>query len=68
MYTVDDLTNGILQLTQEERHTLFELLHEHHELFGKILPGLPLLEVVAGREQGDPAHPLIENMNQWKNQ
>jgi hypothetical protein len=65
MYTVQSITQVVASLTSSEKEKLFQLLVDHNELLDKILPDLPLIGHVTGRQPLN--HPLAEEYNNWSN-
>jgi hypothetical protein len=65
MYTVDNLTERVGQLSVEEQRQLFQLVTEHAELLNKVLPDMPLLAHILNNTTSD--HELVQSYVQWKN-
>lgn len=65
MYTTESITQAVDQLTHDEKLTLFQLITDHAMLLDKILPGLPLINHVIGKQT--LTHPLAEYFNSWSN-
>jgi len=61
-----DLVNTIMNLSNEERETLFKIIHNNPVLFRKILPGAEFLDHMLS-EQPINGHPLIDHYVEWKN-
>ena len=60
MYTIDDLTNRLAQLTDEERGQLFQIATDNAGLLSKIFPEMPLLLHIAGQTR-NVNHPAIQS-------
>ncbi len=65
MYTIQSITQSIAELSQGEKQELFQLLDEHKDLLDKILPGMPLISHIKGRQA--LLHPLAEQYDAWSN-
>lgn len=65
MYTIQSITQTIAGLSQVEKQELFQLLSEHKDLLDKILPGMPLIGHIKGRQV--LPHPLAEQYDAWSN-
>jgi hypothetical protein len=65
MYTVENLTERVSELTTEEKEKLFHLITEHIDLFNKIMPELPFLVNILNNTESD--HELMQSYFQWKN-
>jgi hypothetical protein len=61
-----NLVNTEMNLSVEERETLFKMIHENPILFKKILPGADALDHMLA-EQPISGHPLIDHFVEWKN-
>ena len=65
MYTKDTLTDSVLALTADEQKTLFQVLQDNAELFEKVMPGIPLIQlIITGASETD--HPLLAKFLEWK--
>ena len=65
MYTIPTITQTIIGLSQDEKHVLFQIISEHAELLGKIMPGLPLIGHATGQQV--LTHPLATEYTAWLN-
>ena len=65
MYTIDNLTERVGQLSEQEQQQLFHLITEHAELLNKVLPDMPLLAHILNNTSSD--HQLVQSYVQWKN-
>jgi len=65
MYNIQTITENIKQLSPSDTHKLFLLLSEHADLLEKIVPGLPMVAHVLGKQKLD--HPLAETYDAWSN-
>ena len=65
MYTVENLTQRVSELTDQEKEQLFHLVTEHVVLFNKIMPELPFLLHILNNTESD--HELMQSYLQWKN-
>lgn len=65
MYTNQTITQAVNGLTDDEKRTLFQLITDHAALLDKIIPGLPLVGHVLGKES--LVHPLAAHYNSWLN-
>lgn len=46
MYTADMLTSAVSQLTEEEKHAMFQIIKDNADIFDKIMPNVPLIKYV----------------------
>ena len=65
MYTIDNLTERVGQLSEQEQQQLFHPITEHAELLNKVLPDMPLLAHILNNTSSD--HQLVQSYVQWKN-
>lgn len=63
MYTIQSITQAISELSDSEKHKVFQILNDHSELLNKILPGLPLINHVTGQQK--LSHPLAKQYDDW---
>lgn len=62
---IDTLTQNALQLTKDERASLFRMLTDYAAILTKIIPNAPLLDyIVTGTSQSND--PIIRAYNDWK--
>jgi len=64
MYTLESLTTAVNSLNVVEQGILFQLLTDNAELFGKILPDLPLLQYI--NDGLDDQNDIIKLYIYWK--
>ena len=65
MYTIPSITQTIIELQQDEKHVLFQIIFEHATLLDKIMPGLPLIGHATGQQV--LTHPLATEYTAWLN-
>jgi len=61
-----DLVNTVMNLSVEERETLFKIIHDNPVLFKKILPGADVIDYMLA-DQPISGHPMIDHYVEWKN-
>jgi len=64
MYTLESLTASVNSLNVVEQGMLFQILTDNSELFGKILPDLPLLQYIINGV--DDQNDIIKLYIYWK--
>lgn len=65
MYTIQTITQAVGNLSESEKHTLFQIITEHGELLNKVIPDLPLVAHASGKQQLN--HTLAEQYDAWSN-
>jgi hypothetical protein len=65
MYTTQTITQTIIGLPQDEKHTLFQIISDHATLLDKIMPELPLIGHATGQQV--LTHPLATEYTAWLN-
>ena len=65
MYTVNGLTEIVMNLTEQEQQKLFQLVTDNAELLIKVMPDMPLLQHIMNNTESD--NQLIQSYSSWKN-
>lgn len=63
MYNVDTINQQITQLTEDEQRRLFTLVKNNAELFNKVLPNMPLIQLILSGGMDSVQHPIIDIYN-----
>lgn len=68
MYTIENLTDNILNLSDENKVRFFKLISTEKELIDKIMPDLPLMKFVMFNlvDSSTASNPLIQQYIKWK--
>lgn len=63
MYSVDTINQQITQLTEDEQRRLFILVKNNAELFNKVMPNMPLVQLILSGGLNDIQHPIVDIYN-----
>jgi hypothetical protein len=66
MHSVSTLNRAIDGLTEEQQARLFTIVHNNAELFNKVMPNMPLIQLILTGGSTDVVHPIVDIYNSVK--